>query len=152
MKYAFMAEHKSQFRLHSMCRVLRVQRSGYYAWKKKPKSKRTLADEALLVKIKQSFDDSQSVYGSPRVHCDLREDGVLCGEKRIARLMRQAQLRSVRGYKRPRYRVGMPATTAPNRLQREFTVAQPDQGWVTDIAYIRTHEGWLYLTVVIDLY
>ena len=116
-----MAEHKSQFRLHSMCRVLRVQRSGYYAWKKKPKSKRTLADEALLVKIKQSFDDSQSVYGSPRVHCDLREDGVLCREKRIARLMRQGQMRSVRGYKCPRFKVGMPSTTAPNRLQREFS-------------------------------
>ena len=135
-----------------MCRVLRVQRSGYCAWKKKPKSKRTLADESLLLKIKQSFEESQSIYGSPRVHCDLREDGVLCGEKRIARLMRQAQLRSVRGYKRPRYRVGMSATTAPNLLQREFTVEQPDQVWVTDITYIRTHEGWLYLTVVIDLY
>ena len=121
-----MAEHKDRFRLHSMCRVLRVQRSGYYAWQAKPKSKRTLADEALLVLIKQSFEESRSIYGSPRVHCDLREDGVLCGEKRIARLMRKAQLRSVRGYKRPRFRVGMPATTAPNRLQREFTVALPD--------------------------
>jgi len=152
VKYAFMAAHKGQFRLRSMCRVLRVQRSGYYAWKNKPKSKRTLADESLLLKIRQSFEDSQSIYGSPRVHCDLREDGVLCGEKRIARLMRQSQLRSVRGYKRPRYKVGMPATTAPNRLQREFTVAVPDQVWVTDITYIRTYEGWLYLTVVIDLY
>lgn len=147
-----MAEHQSQFRLLSMCRVLRVQRSGYYAWKKAPKSKRTLADEGLLVKIKQAFESSQSIYGSPRVYCDLREDGVLCGEKRIARLMRQAQLRAVRGYKRPRYSVGMPTTTAPNRLQREFTVAQPNQVWVTDITYIRTYEGWLYLTVVIDLY
>ena len=118
-----MAEHQNQFRLCTMCRVLRVQRSGYYAWKAKPESKRTLVDEFLLVKIKQSFESSQSIYGSPRVHCDLREDDMLCGEKRIARLMRQAQLRSVRGYKRPRYRVGMPATTAPNRLQREFTVA-----------------------------
>ena len=72
-----MAEHQSQFRLQSMCRVLRVQRSGYYAWKKKPKSKRTLADESLLVKIKHSFESSQSIYGSPRVYCDLREDGVL---------------------------------------------------------------------------
>ena len=147
-----MAEHIALFRLSSMCRVLRVQRSGYYAWKAKPKSKRTLADESLLVKIKKSFEESQSIYGSPRVHCDLREEGVLCGEKRVARLMRQEKLRSVRGYKRPRYRVGMPATTAPNRLQREFTVALPDQVWVTDITYIRTHEGWLYLTVVIDLY
>ena len=86
------------------------------------------------------------------MHCDLREDGTLCGEKRIARMMRQAQQRSVRGYKRQRYRVGMPATMAPNRLQREFTVEHPDQVWVTDITHIRTHEGWLYLTVVIDLY
>ena len=152
MKYVFMAEHKGQFRLSSMCRILRIQRSGYYAWKAKPKSKRTLADESLLVSIKQSFAGSQGIYGSPRVHCDLREEGILCGEKRVARLMRQGQLRSVRGYKRPRYRAGMPSTTAPNRLQREFTVALPDQVWVTDITYIRTYEGWLYLTVVIDLY
>lgn len=147
-----MAEHKDEFRLSSMCRVLRVQRSGYYAWKAKPKSKRTVADESLLVSIKQSFENSQGIYGSPRVHCDLREEGIACGEKRVARLMRQAKLRSVRGYKRPRYRVGVPSTTAPNLLQREFTVAQPDQVWVTDITYIRTYEGWLYLTVVIDLY
>lgn len=66
--------------------------------------------------------------------------------------MRQVQLRSVRGYKRPRYKVGMPSTTTPHLLQREFTVAQPDQVWVMDITYIRTHEGWLYLPVVIDLY
>ena len=85
-----MVEHKDQFRLRSMCRVLRVQRSGYYAWKKKPKSKRSLADEFLLVKIKQSFESSQSIYDSPRVHCDLHESGVLCGEKRITRLMRKA--------------------------------------------------------------
>ena len=98
-----------------MCRVLRVQRSGYYAWKKQPKSKRTQADESLLASIKRSFEDSQGIYGSPRVHCDLREEGIVCGEKRVARLMRQAQLRSVRGYKRPRYRLGMPATTAPHR-------------------------------------
>ena len=88
-----MAEHQRQFRLHGGCRVLRVQRSGYHAWKKKLTPKRTLADESLRLKIKQCFADSQSVYGSPRVHCDWREGGVLCGEKRIARLMRQAKLR-----------------------------------------------------------
>ncbi len=147
-----MAEHKGQFRLSSMYRVLRVQRSGYYVWKANPKSKRTLADDILLASIRQSFDNSQGIYGSPRIHQDLREDGVACGQKRVARLMRQSQLRSVRGYKRPRYRVGLPATTAPNRLQRGFTVALPNQVWVTDITYIRTHEGWLYLTAVIDLY
>jgi len=152
VKYAFMAEHKGQFRLSSMCRVLRVQRSGYYAWKANPKSKRALADDVLLASIRQSFDDSHGIYGSPRILRDLREDGMACGQKRVARLMRQAQLRSVRGYKRPRYRVGLPATAAPNRLQREFTVTLPNQVWVTDITYIRTHEGWLYLTAVIDLY
>ena len=152
MKYAFMAEHKGQFRLSSMCRVLRVQRSGYYAWKANPKSKRALADDVLLASIRQFFDDSHGIYGSPRILRDLREEGVTCGQKRVARLMRQAQLRSVRGYKRPRYRVGLPATAAPNRLQREFTVTLPNQVWVTDITYIRTHEGWLYLTAVIDLY
>ena len=147
-----MAEHHGRFRLSSMCRVLRVQRSGYYAWKARPKSARTLADESLLESIKQSFENSYGIYGSPRVHRDLREDGILCGEKRVARLMQQARLRSVRGYKRPRYKAGKPASTAPNRLQRAFTVALPDQVWVTDITYIRTYEGWLYLTVVIDLY
>ena len=86
------------------------------------------------------------------MHCDLREDCLLCEEKRIARLMRQGQMRSVRGYKRPRFKVGMPATTAPNRLQREFTLEQPDQVWVTDITCIRPYEGWLYSTVVIALY
>ena len=118
-----MAEHQSQFRLHSMCRVRRVHRSGYYAWKAQPQSKRTLSDESLMASIKRSFEDSQGIYGSPRVHCDLREEGIVWGEKRVARLMRQAQFRSVRGCKRPRYRLGMPATTAPNRLQRKFAVA-----------------------------
>jgi putative transposase len=147
-----MAEHQGLFRLSSMCRVLRIQRSGYYAWKATPKSALTLTDESLMADIRKSFEESQGIYGSPRIHCDLREAGIACGEKRVARLMRQAQLRSVRGYKRPRYRVGIPSTTAPNLLQREFTVAHPDQVWVTDITYIRTYEGWLYLTVVIDLY
>ena len=96
------AEHKGPFRLCSMCRVLRIERSGCYAWKAKPKSERTVADEPFLVSIKQSIENSQGIYGSPSVNCDLREEGILCGEKRVARLMRQGQLRSVRGYKRPR--------------------------------------------------
>ena len=122
-----MAEHRGQFRLSSICRVLRVQSSGYWAWNAAPKSARTLADESLMADIRKSFEDSHGIYGSPRVHCDLREVGVARGEKRVARLMRQAQLRAVRCYKRPRYNLGKPATTAPHLLQREFTVAQPDQ-------------------------
>ena len=147
-----MAEHHHQFRLTSMCRILRVHRSGYYAWLSRPQSLRAQADALLLDDIKQFFEASSGIYGSPRIHRDLREAGTRCGEKRVARLMRQASLRSVRGYKRPRYRAGKPATTAPNRLEQQFTTQVPNQVWVTDITYIRTYEGWLYLAVVLDLY
>ena len=135
-----------------MCRVLSVHRSGYYAWKLKPQSKRALADTKLLSDIKQSYNNSYGIYGSPRIHRDLREAGIYCGVKRVARLMQQAKVKSVRGYRRPRYKAGKPAIASPNRLQQQFTVSQPDMTWVTDITYIRTYEGWLYLTVVIDLY
>ena len=147
-----MAEHHHQFRLTNMCRILRVHRSGYYAWLSKPQSLRAQADALLLDDINQYFEASSGIYGSPRIHRDLREAGTRCGEKRVARLMRQASMRSVRGYKRPRYRAGKPAATAPNRLEQQFTTQVPDQVWVTDITYIRTYEGWLYLAVVLDLY
>lgn len=147
-----MAQHRVEFKISSMCRVLKVNRSGYYAWLTKPHSARAMLDAKLLMDIKQSFTNSRGIYGSPRVHGDLRAAGIVCGINRVARLMRQAKLRSVRGYKRPRYRAGRPAITAPNRLQQKFTVARPDHAWVTDITYIRTYEGWLYLAVVLDLY
>ena len=88
-----MAEHHGQFRLKSTCRVLQVQRSGYYAWKATPKSGRAQADEVLTAAIQQSFEDSHGIYGSPRIHRDLWEIGVLCGKKRVAQLMRVAKLR-----------------------------------------------------------
>jgi len=135
-----------------MCRVLKVHRSGFYAWKKSPLSKRAIADEKLLTDIKRSYNDSYEIYGSPRIYRDLREAGHHCGVKRAARLMAQAKLKSVRGYRKPRFKSGKPAVAAPNRLNRQFAVEQPDNAWVTDITYIRTYEGWLYLTVVIDLF
>ena len=92
------------------------------------------------------------IYGSPRIFCDLREAGLACGENRVARLMSVAHIRSVRGYKRPRYKVGKPALVAPNQLQRQFQHDAPDQAWVTDITFIRTQEGWLYLAAVLDLH
>ena len=147
-----MDQHRHEFRLRTMCRVLNVHRSGYYAWKACPTSDRAVADEALLIDIKKSFEDSYGIYGSPRIHRDLLEAGTRCGVKRVARLMSQAQIKSVRGYKRPRHKAGKPASAAPNRLEQQFTFAAPDQAWVTDITYIRTYEGWLYLAVVIDLY
>ncbi len=135
-----------------MCRVLRVHRSGYYAWRIKPLSDRALEDTALLVEIQQSFDESNGIYGSPRVHRDLREAGFVCSENRVAKIMRAARLKSIRGYRKPRFKSGRPAMAAPNRLQQQFTVNKPDETWVTDITYISAYEGWLYVAVVIDLY
>ena len=135
-----------------MCRALKVHRSGYYAWKAEPLSARAIEDGKLLIAIKQFYADSQGIYGSPRVHRDLREVGFKCGEKRVARLMREAKLKSVRGYCRPRYKSGKPAIASPNHLQQQFAVSRPDEVWVTDITQIRTYEGWLYVAVVVDLY
>jgi putative transposase len=144
--------HRRAFRLTTMCRVLRMHRSGFYAWRKTPRSQRSIEDERLLGKIRTSYQASDGVYGSPRVHRDLREDGERCGEHKVARLMRINGLRAIRGYKKPRYRAGKPALVAPNRLGQNFSAVAPDQVWATDITYIRTFEGWLYLAVVVDLY
>ena len=147
-----MKAHRDEFNLTSMCRVLKVHRSGYYAWLSQPQSRRAIANAALTQKIQASYEQSMGIYGSPRIFCDLREAGVACGENRVARLMQLAQIRSTRGYKRPRFKVGKPAVVAPNQLQRQFQSDTPDSAWVTDITYIRTYEGWLYLAVVLDLY
>lgn len=152
MKYTFIDQHTTEFKVVSMCRALKVHRSGYYAWKAEPLSARAIQDAVLLVEIKQSYEDSQGIYGSPRIHRDLREAGFYCAEKRVARLMREAKLKSVRGYRRPRYKSGLPAIASPNRLKQTFDVSRPDEVWVTDITQISTYEGWLYVAVVIDLY
>jgi putative transposase len=106
----------------------------------------------LTTQIREFYDQSTGIYGSPRIFFDLKEAGVACSENRVARLMRAAQIKSVRGYKRPRYKVGKPAQVAPNQLERQFQHDEPDHAWVTDITYIRTHEGWLYLAAVLDLH
>lgn len=135
-----------------MCRVLRVSRSGFYQWLHKPLSDRAVENLRLLGLIRASYAASGGVYGAPRVFLDLREVGETCGKHRVARIMRAHKIKAVRGYKAPRAIAGRPSIIAPNRLQREFTVNQPDVAWVTDITYIRTWQGWLYLAVVVDLY
>jgi len=135
-----------------MCRILGVARSGFYAWLHRPLSDRARQDRRLLELIRASWFASGGIYGSPRVWGDLRESGIHCGKKRVARIMKENKIRAVRGYKRPRHRPGPPAALAPNRLQQQFTVHRPDEAWVTDITYLRTWQGWLYLAVVIDLY
>lgn len=135
-----------------MCRVLKVHRSGFYAWLKEPLSARGREDERLLGLIRHYWLASGGAYGSPRIHDDLLAGGERIGEKRVARLMRAHRIRALSATRRPRYRGGKPSVVAPNRLQQQFTATQPDQVWVTDITYIRTYEGWLYLAVVVDLY
>ena len=135
-----------------MCRILRVQRSGYYAWLEKPLSDRAVEDRRLLSLIKASHKAADGVYGSPRVFKDLREAGETCGRHRVARVMKSHGVKGVRIRKRPKYKAGTPSLLAPNRLDREFTVDAPNRVWATDITYIRTWQGWLFLAVVVDLY
>lgn len=135
-----------------MCRVLCVSRSGFYQWLHKPLSNRAIEDQRLLVLIRASYAASGGVYGAPRVFLDLREVGETCGKHRVARIMRLNKIKAIRGYKAPRTIAGRPSIIAPNKLSREFTVNLPDSVWVTDITYIRTWQGWLYLAVVVDLY
>jgi putative transposase len=135
-----------------MCRVLRLTRSGFYAWLHMPLSERAIEDQRLLGLIRASYTVSHGVYGSPRVFLDLREAGESCGKHRVARIMRANRIKALRGYKAPRMIAGRPSIIAPNKLQREFTVEQPNRVWVTDVTYIRTWQGWLYLAAVMDLY
>jgi putative transposase len=135
-----------------MCRVLRVHRSGYYAWLRQPLSDRAVENRRLLALIRASYEASGCAYGSPRVFLDLREEGETCSLNRVARLMRRHRIKAVRSYRRPRYVAGVPSVVTPDHLEREFTVDEPDRVWVTDITYIRTWEGWLYLAAVMDLY
>jgi putative transposase len=118
----------------------------------KPRSKRAVSDERLSGLIKQFWLESGGVYGYRKIYGDLREHGEHCGENRVYRLMRAAGLRAQVGYRRPRHTSGVASIIAPNRLQRQFNTATPNEAWVTDITHIRTHEGWLYLAVVLDLF
>lgn len=136
----------------SMCRVMRVHRSGFYAWIKNPLSARSKEDLRLLQLIRTAYDESYGVYGSPRIYNELRESGERCGKKRVARIMRQHKIRAERCYKKPRFKSGKPANVFTNRLRGGIEVRETNQAWVTDITYIRTYEGWLYLAVVMDLH
>lgn len=153
MKYAFIRNHRQEYRVSLMCRVLRVSRSGYYAWAGRPESPRSLENGRLLSQIRIAYDRSRRLYGSPRVTEELRDQGYVCNEKRVARLMRVHGIRAktVRKYKvTTDSKHNLPV--APNLLNRQFTVVRPNAVWVSDITYIWTSEGWLYLAGVVDLY
>ena len=153
MKYAFIRRHAKEHAIRHMCSVLQVHPSGYYAWRAEPLSDRAKDDERLSGLLKQAWLESGGVYGYRKLTLDMRDLGEHCGKHRVARLLKRDGLRSQTGYRRrPSVRGGKPAVVAPNHLQRQFNAAEPNKSWVTDITYIRTHEGWLYLAVVVDLF
>ena len=150
--YDFIKAHRYLFSVEAMCRVLEVAPSGYYDWLKQPISRRAQEDARLLRLIRASIVASHGIYGAPCVFLDLREAGETCSKHRVARLMRLNGLRALHGYRTRRWSVGKPSVLIPNILQRQFTVTRRNKAWVTDITYIRTWQGWLYLAVVIDLF
>jgi putative transposase len=153
VKYAFIKRHAHEHSVRRLCQVMDVHPSGFYAWQAQPHSPRAKDDQRLVGLLKQAWLESGGVYGYRKLTLDMRELGESCGKHRVARLLKMEGLRSQTGYRRrPGSGGGKPAVVAPNHLQRQFTVDAPNQSWVTDITYIRTHEGWLYLAVVLDLF
>jgi len=153
MRYQFIAEHRHEYPILLMCRVLEVSVSGFYAWLKRPPSRHSREDAELAEQVKTVFQANRRVYGSPRVHAELHAQGIRCARKRVARLMRAQELfarcprhRTVTTKSEPDVQVG------PNLLQRDFTASQPNTKWVADTTYIWTVEAWLYLAVVLDLF
>ena len=152
-KYEFIQANQSKHSVQMMCRLLGLAPSGYYAWLNKPVSDRAREDKRLLQLIRVSFNASQGVYGAPRVFLDLREAGETCSKHRVARLMHENNLRAKGGYRTRRYVAGGKSTELiPNLVKRNFDVSQPNCICVTDITYVRTWQGWLYLAVVLDLF
>jgi len=153
VKYAVIAAHVRLFSVAFMCRVLGIAPSGYYAWLKSPPSKKSMRDDVLLTHVRAAFKASRRRYGSPRVHADLRAAGHRVARKRVARLMRQDGLRA-------RHRRRFVRTTqskhkfpiARNVVARQFEVSAPNQVWVSDLTYLRTQTGFVYMAVVLDLF
>ena len=148
-----MLAEKARFPVAFMCRQLEVSPSGFWEWCRRGPSQHALDDQRLTVHVRAAFDEGRGTYGSPRVYRALRSDGHDVGRRRVARLMRQDGLRV-----RPKRRFVVTTTSrhafrvAPNLLARQFTPTAPDRVWASDITYIATRKGWLYLAVVIDLF
>jgi putative transposase len=153
MKYQFIDRYRSVYRVEKMCRILNISRSSYYTWKTRSKSMRDKVNEALVFEIKLSFEKNRKTYGSPRITAELRAQGIRCGENRVARLMR---INGIVAKTKRRFK----ATTdskhtlpvAENVINQDFTAERPNEVWASDITYIWTKEGWLYLAVILDIF
>jgi putative transposase len=152
--FEFIDTEKTSFPIAFMCQRLGVSTAGYYAWKQRPPSKRAVADARLGQLIHQIHAGSRGTYGAPRIHAELADDhGVRCGRKRVARLMRMAKLKGVCRRRRVNTtRRDEQAQISDDLVQRQFNAAGPNALWVSDITYLPTWQGFLYLAVVIDAY
>jgi putative transposase len=153
VRYRFVQKHQGQFPVTTLCRVMNISRSGFYAWREREPSERQQENKGLLRQIHHFFERSNQTYGSVRILRDLKEQGVACSRHRIARLMRQAGLRAVVA---PRFQVTTDSKhalpVAQNLLARDFGASEVNVKWASDITYLWTGEGWLYLAVVLDLF
>jgi putative transposase len=153
VKFGFIRVQKAFHAVKTLCRVLEVSRSGFYAWCRRPASQRAIEDSRLVAEVAAIFDENKRRYGSQRITCELRDDGVRVGRHRVRRLMHQLGLRARRRRRWVRTTDSRhPHPIAPNLLARNFTVDAPNRAWVADITYLPTKMGWLYLAVVIDLF
>lgn len=152
MIFGFIRAEKASYPVRLMCRVLHVSSSGFYSWLKDG-SKRERGDRELVQIIKEMFKEFRETYGSPRIYDELKTRGVSCSKARVERLMRENGLTPPR---KKKYRVTTNSNhqnpIAPNLLNREFSASAPNQRWVSDLTYVWTREGWLYLAVVLDLF
>ncbi|MBT4582417.1 MAG: IS3 family transposase [Gammaproteobacteria bacterium] len=152
VKYAFIRDHRHEFSIKAMCRVFKLHRSGFYAWMDKPLSNHNIEDQRLLSRVKEFYIASGGTYGSPWIHRDLRDAGEICSVHRVARIMRENKLRAQIGYKRRYMKGGKLGSIADNILDRNFNPDVPNRAWVSDITYVRTYEGFLYVATVLDLF
>ncbi len=153
MKFEFIRLHRKEYKLTRMCEAFEVSKSGYYDWLDRPKSQRSQDNDRLTKKIRAFHDASGAIYGSPKIHRDLIDDGESCGKNRVARLMRKADIKSKMSKK---FIITTDSKNtlkaAPDRLKRQFVVYSKDKAWVSDTTFIATREGWLYLAVILDLF
>jgi len=153
MKYQFIENYRSSFAVEKMCLALKISKSGYYAWRDRPKSKRDLANDKLDHHIRTIYEQNKGRCGSPRITEALNDQEIACSENRVAARMRK---NNIKAKTKKRFKVTTHSKhkhpTSANLLNQDFTAQHPDQVWVSDITYLWTREGWLYLAVILDLF
>ncbi len=152
--FRFIEAEKANFPIKVMCEVLEVSKAGFYAWHRRPPSNRAQSDVVILETIRRIHKESRETYGAPRIHFELKDEhDISCSRKRVARLMAVAGLRGC--YRRRRHwttRTDRGSAVAADLLARDFSAHAPNKRWVADITYVRTWQGFLYVSFVLDLF